>query len=398
MEHDYAGSQDIRVNSRPYFQSIQHASKEFNFQFLVEAYLRSFHDGHLSVTDKNRVSSLGFDCRRCSNGLFVTSIKNETRLQLGDEVIAIDDHKIGELARKYQKQLDPVVERQNWNFIFKRAKKIKIKTTTKIQEIELKKYINHYHPEHSFKNLSETIGYMKLTDFFDPDDIERLISKSTRCLNNLNYLIIDVRVNHGGDDQSYRPLLEYFVNQSTDLLKHYPKDYFYEIWWTKRNKVNWLANLSSQKSKNPSNYMKELYEEQTKIWKNAQTAKNASENNSKPYILKPKGHLKHIYILSDYLAGSAADNFIMLAKTFAKTTVVGRNTADVVDYGDVTSQCYSDFTVNYPVIRLRLINDHRGTNGIGFSPDVYLPWTPKMIFEDTDLKYILNLIQQYSKN
>lgn len=377
MEHDYAGSQDIRVNPRPYFQSIQHASQELNLQFLVEDYLRSFHDGHLSVTDNNKVSSLGFNCRRCSNGLFITSNKNETRLQLGDEVIAIDDHKIDELARKFQKQLDPVVERQNWDFIFKRAKKIKIMTGTKVQEIELKRYINHYHPEHSFKNLSKAIGYMKLTDFFDPDDVKNLISKNIQRLNNLNYLIIDVRVNHGGDDQSYRPLLEYFVDQSTDLLKHYPKDYFYEIWWTKRNKANWLANLAHKKIKNPSNYMKELYEEQNEIWENSQTAKSASENNSEPYFLKPKGHLKHIFILSDYLAGSAADNFIMLAKTFDKTTVIGRNTAGVVDYGDVTSQHYSNFTVNYPVIRLRLINDHRGTNGKGFSPDIYLPWTQK---------------------
>jgi hypothetical protein len=84
----------------------------------------------------------------------------------------------------------------------------------------------------------------------------------------------------------------------------------------------------------------------------------------------------------------------MLANAYDKVTTVGRNTLGIVDYGNVAEQEYERFTVRYPTTRLNLIDDGLGTNGVGFAPQIQIPWTPDSINADADLAWVLADIEK----
>lgn len=393
MTTDYAGLNDNIIDSEPFKKRISAEMSAQEFQFLVEDYLRSFRDGHVALTtENNQLPALGFTVRRYQDSLIVTKVNGE--LALGDEVVLIDDKSVADLGKEYKLQLDQVLNRQNWVPFLKRAQEITVKSsvTGDLKIIKLKRYKNSYEPEHLIKNITDKIGLMKLTDFLNPDDVSDLLVANTIALNKLDYLIVDVRTNLGGTDSAYWPLLNYFVDEPDDLMNHYPKYFGYERHWTERNKRNWLATLTKLAKNYESADFNEILVSETHAWETAKMAEKEVSDDEASIMLEPKGNLKHVYVLSDYWAGSAGDTFIMLAKTFNKVTVLGRNTMGIVDYGNVTSQKYPDFEVHYPTTRLTLVDDGKGTNGIGFSPDIELPWTPQSVHADLDLQAVLMLI------
>ncbi|WP_412989676.1 S41 family peptidase [Pediococcus siamensis] len=392
MENDYAGARDITVDAQPFFQQLENLSGPKAFQYMVEDYLRCFHDGHVTLSSK-KTTTLGFSCRRFANSLFVTQVTAEKRLQPGDQIVAVDGETIPKLGERYADQLDAYLDRQMWGFLLARAQQLTVRTATGEKAITLKHYPYTYRAQHEWRLLNENTGYLKLTDFANPDVLTNLFTKNQTTFDRLEYLIVDMRINYGGNDATYTPLLAYFADQPTDIVAKLPANFNYEFWWTIRNKKNWLTALKTLQEANPTPAMHHLYQEQSDFWQSALTLKQASQRQgSDKMVIQPRGHLRHVYILSDYLAGSAGDNFVRLAKTFSKVTVVGRNTMGIVDYGDVAEQVYPNFSVAYPVSRLAMLDEAEGTNGIGIAPDVRLPWTPKAIFQDSDLAYVLNLI------
>lgn len=395
MTNDYAGLNDNKIDSEPFKKRVSPEMSAQEFQFLVEDYLRSFRDGHVALTtENNQLPALGFTVRRYQDSLIVAKVNGERALTLGDEVVLIDDKSVADLGKEYKLQLDPVFNRQSWVPFLKRAQEITVKSsvTGDLKVIKLKRYKNNYEPEHIIEHITDKIGLMKLTDFLNPDDVSDLLVANTIALDKLDYLIVDVRTNLGGTDSAYWPLLNYFVDEPDNLMNHYPQHFGYERHWTERNKLNWLATLTKLAKKYESADFNEILASETHAWKTAKNAEAEVSDDESSIRLEPKGNLKHIYVLSDYWAGSAGDAFIMLAKTFNKVTVLGRNTMGIVDYGNVTSQRYPDFEVHYPTTRLTLVDDGKGTNGIGFSPDIELPWTPQSVNTDLDLQAVLVLI------
>ncbi|WP_165964785.1 S41 family peptidase [Periweissella cryptocerci] len=393
MTTDYAGLKENQVDPGTFTARITEAMDDTEFEYVVQDYLMAFPDGHVGLTVNDGASAgIGFGVRRFQNSLVVTDVFDDERLHLGDMIVAIDEESIETLGNQHAAELDPILHRQTWKWLLQRGRSI---TLNDGRLLELHEFDNDYSPAHVFEMLNDQTGYMRLTDFWNPADTDKVVADNAEALAKLDYLIVDTRLNLGGNDMAYWNLLAYFVDEQENLDDHYPKGFGYVTHWTQRNKDNWLGELKKLKAQYNNQTVDDMYASQVAYWESAETANTTVEEEevSEPYVLEPKGHLKHVYVLSDYMAGSAGDNFIMLAKTFAKVTVLGRNTMGIVDYGNVAPQKYPNFTVHYPTTRLELIDVGQGTNGVGFAPDIELPWTPKSLFEDTDLQAVLELIE-----
>ncbi len=51
------------------------------------------------------------------------------------------------------------------------------------------------------------------------------------------------------------------------------------------------------------------------------------------------------------------------------------------------------YVLHYPTSRSKAIDRGNGTRGKGLEPDVFVPWTPKHIFEDVDLSVAINWLK-----
>lgn len=394
MTVDYAGLNERKVDAVPFRNEITEQMNEVEFVNLIENYLKSFRDGHVRlVRTASDHESLGFTVRRDGQTLYVIDAESEdVPLSVGEGIVNIDGVAIQTIADQYQSQLDPVINRQDWSWLLRRGK---VATLEDGREVSLQRYEKKSRPEHSFKVLSEGVGYMKLTDFLNPADTNKLLLDNETTLDQLDFLIVDTRKNDGGNDLSYFKLLEYFVTQETDLDGLFEEELGFNIHWTARNKKSWLERLSQFKNHFSDETWNAIYSAEMKKW-DSEASVRASENeeDSEAFILSPKGKLQHVYVLSDWQAGSAGDNFIFYAKAMDKVTVVGRNTLGIIDYGNVASQPYEGFRVDYPVTRSKLIDQGLATNGVGIEPEVFIPWTHKLIIEDADLAWVKRDIEK----
>lgn len=395
MTHDYAGYKDIQVDADPYLAKIDEDMSSIDFHHLVEDYLRDFNDGHVASTSDDALNhSLGFSARRDGDSLYVADIVDETRLQLGDEITHLNDETVAEVGAKYAKQLDNVTYRQHWDWLLKRATTI---TLASGQKFKLKRYNRSYIPEHSFKQIWDNTGYMKLTDFYNPKDMNKLLNEQNDALSDIDYLIVDVRKNLGGERLSYWGLLNYFVDHTEPLINHYPNGFGYKIRWTERNKINRLSELERSNNDHHSVVLNQAYQEALYQWQDAKHANQYEGMDSAEinHQLQPEGHLKHIYVLSDSRTGSAGEDFVIVAKSFDKVTVVGRNTRGTIDYEHMAPQHYDDFRVWYPTTRSKLIDKGMKLDGVGTEPDVKIPWTHEFLENDGDLTWIKSDIEKF---
>lgn len=115
------------------------------------------------------------------------------------------------------------------------------------------------------------------------------------------------------------------------------------------------------------------------------------EDNS--YIMKGKIMPTKAIVLSDVYCGSAGDSFVESAKISDKVTVIGRATACLNDYTNLTIMKWEEgFELWYPTSKLKRVDEGKGMTGIGIEPDIYIPWTPQHIYEDVDMQKALDLI------
>ena len=64
------------------------------------------------------------------------------------------------------------------------------------------------------------------------------------------------------------------------------------------------------------------------------------------------------------------------------------------DYANLSRFDFGDYVLHYPTSRSKAIDAGRGTRGRGIAPDIYVPWTPKHIFEDVDLAVAMERLKK----
>lgn len=404
IENDYAGKDEKIAWGKPEkFRNLLNAhiaSNSLNdevFYDLVEDYLADYKDGHIIWLANARVSkNCGFKVRRFENALYVTEVLVEAvEVNKGWRIVEIDGVDIEAIGKeKLSKLKSNITERQRWNGVISNASTL----TFQLANGEKFKYtvkdytVGRKEPKYEMRMLKNNILYMRFEDFADPDAIAELVKYNKHLIDETPYWIIDVRNNAGGMDYSYYPLLPYIFSAGEKRKE----DILYYL-MTERNCDTRIALLNAYSANLES---KDEIEKDIRMMEENRGrgfVRIESESNGEmAFFNETKLNPKHIVIMSDTYCGSSGDQFIYEAKGAKKVTVIGRATAGVLDYSNLTSVTFSDaFQLMYPISkRENVINNSLTYNGI--EPDIYLPWTPENINDDLDLKEALKIIALYT--
>lgn len=393
MKEDYAGYIDSQHLNHPDRYTITNDMTDQEFEETIEDYLLDFNDGHLGFAAKNtEMLYIGFSVRRYEDALYVTNAAKEKRLIIGDEITQIDGVGILELATIYGQRLeDEIPERQRWSNILSQAKTARIKRGEITFDLLLANYERtFYEPTYTFKKLNDETVYIKLTDFLQEAPIRKLVQENKTLLEQSKNLIIDVRVNNGGNDSFYFPLLQYLFDKKMTLTEMFAEDEVMYTNYTNRNCDLWIEAMQS-------------YLEQDLDPEVAATIKDeidkSEEHRGKgfvevteeiDFVIEGGSIPEQVYLLSDCYCGSSGDTFVANAKKSSKVTVVGRPTMGIIDYCNVATEDYEKYEFMYSISKM---NEKYFVNETGVLPDIYIPWTPEHLKEDKDLAYVLDLIK-----
>jgi len=340
ISNDYAGFLDKKHINCPDNYRITDEMDEVEFVQTVQSYLLDFKDGHLIFTKKNNtIPFKGFKVRRYQNALYVTEIQGEQRLQVGDEIIALNKDSIEQFAKEHYKIFnDSIHERQSWNVALTLVDSIKIQREHQLYEIDLKEYPRpSYIPQYSFKSLTPHTKYIKITDFTQSEPIQKIVEDNFKALNEAPNLIIDVRLNLGGNDLFYFPLLDYLFDKKINASTLFESD---EVSYTNFTENNCDLSIATLKD-----YLQQPLDAVTKQWIEREMVKYQSYigqgllslHEEIDYEINGREYPKNVYVLSDVTCGSSGDTFVKNAKKSPKVTVVGRATMGIIDYFNVVT-------------------------------------------------------------
>ncbi|MBP6386365.1 MAG: hypothetical protein KA313_09720 [Pseudarcicella sp.] len=211
--------------------------------------------------------------------------------------------------------------------------------------------------------------------------LEDIIEKNQMALYNTENLIIDIRDNAGGAEETFRELLKLlytnpYYSAGTSYLatdENIQKDE--EI----------LEKYKPMLSKNMIKDFEELLEK---------GRKNIGQMvHSKPDSLvfnKILHYPQKVSVVINKKCYSSAEQFVYLAKQSKKVKVFGENTGGVMDYGDVRvfKMPYSRYSLGIATTRSGWV-DYAPIDNVGFEPDIRIP--------QTESNWI-NYIQEYWKN
>lgn len=394
LNNDYAGYSAKKHLNQPEKYHITNEMTDEEFVKTVQSYLLDFNDGHLYFNKSDAATTnRGFKVRRYENSLYVTEVTKDSRFKLGDKIIKIDSLTINEFANKHLKLLEDYIhERQYWNVGLQNADKVLLVRDNEELIFHLKNdEWEPYIPTFTFKQIDAKTSYLKIESFADAEPIQKLLQEHSLEITQSSNLIIDVRINHGGNDTFYFPLLDYIFDKNISFQDLFEDDETMYTNYTKRNCDLWLEELKE--------YLKQNLDESTE-WLIQEEIKMVEKNYDKGMKLVPedtdhmicgKNKPKNIYVLSDVFCGSSGETFVANVKKSSKVTVVGRPTMGIMDYFNVITVHFDNYEFDYSISKM---HEKYHYNQTGVVPDIYIPWTPEHIEHDLDLQYVLNLINK----
>ncbi|KIL50835.1 S41 family peptidase [Jeotgalibacillus campisalis] len=392
LEKDYAGYLNKRELNHPEHYQVTDEMSDEQFEEIMKSYLYDFKDGHLGFSAKDTsLPHRGFSVRRYEDALYVTEAKQENRLSVGDKITRIDGKSIDEVAVIYQKYLEnDEHERQFWNVVMRRVKCVQFERDGEQIELQLGEHEWSDEPEYSYQQIDSHTCYMKFTDFLQEKPILRVIEDNRKAIEQSENLIIDVRVNAGGNDAFYFELLNYIFDRELAFSELFTGNEVMLTNYTERNAEAWIADLEEYLEQDLDGETAEMIRNDISLFRK-NTGKGLLEvKEDLGHTIKGRPSPQYVYVLSDYQCGSSGDTFVRNAKKSPKVTVVGRPTMGIMDYFNVTAIDYGDFEFWYGVSKM---HDDYLTHGKGEAPDVYIPWTPEHVKKDIDLEVVMKLIK-----
>lgn len=311
MQADYAGYIDKKNINNPEQYNVSNDMSNREFTEVIQDYLLDFKDGHLWFLEKNStLPNRGFSVRRYTDTLYVTSTPQEKTLSVADEIIQIDGQEIPKLAIKYRKRLEEELpERQRWNALLQKATNILVKRGQDTFKYTLSDYKpESYQATHDFKLLDDgETGYMQLTDFAVGEPIQEIIQQKQQELREIKNLIIDVRVNNGGNDLFYFPILPYIFDQQLYFSDLFAEDEVMYTNFTKANCQLMIQTLEKYMEQELDLSTVERLKEDIEIFKK-NDGKGLLEVSDDIYFkIEGSSDPENIYVLTDYFCGSSGD-------------------------------------------------------------------------------------------
>lgn len=399
MRQDSSTCKDIKGGDiSAYREKITEEMSDMEFLYLMQKYLATFEvKGHISFYETNSNICLDFKVQRYQDVLYVIDVANNSKLKIGDKIVAIDDIPVSEFARLHEEFMyGETEERQayGWTRLLKFAK------TVTIEDVEGQKQTfdigmsGDWGKKESYfcKDMGNKITYMRLADFDNEEAIQKMYAENDTLLNASDYLIIDVRGNGGGSDTAFFPLLKYCLPVGKKLTDIDLQMSGVEVNYTERN-CNKRLELIAQ-------YRQMELPEETLVMIEAMEAE-LLKHNGKGFVadiqdidipFTGEEGMKHVYIITDENCASAGDAFIEIMNASDRVTTVGRPTMGIQDYSNICVLELDKYTFIYPTTRLTDIDKGICQMKKGVPVKVYIPWTPAFLERDIDMEKVLEMI------
>ncbi|MBB4826885.1 hypothetical protein HNO89_004169 [Sporosarcina luteola] len=404
MHNDYAGCLDKKGwdSSDAFLEKVQQGNNLSSKEFLalVDDYLLDFKDQHLyMVADGKSVErprTRGFSVRRYEDRLYITKVDSDNRLVPGMHFISVGGFSIRELREKHHRLLsENHPERENWSpILFQYEEGVVIDSKGNQQQITFRLFDKTpYVPEYSIRRLDEGPLLLTFTDFMNPDAIANLIEKHKDLLDTVDQWIIDVRVNNGGSDASYFPLIPYLMTEEGVELQNLDETMLFNC--TEASSDRAVEVLKKDLEAVEDGHFRDVLRIFEREWTRHRGEGfvefdfgDVVENT----FVKGYRSPSQIIVLSDKMCGSAGDSFVEHVKKSSKVTVIGRATMGLNDYANLVPQSWDGYTLMYPTSRLSRIDKGEGMTGVGITPHVHISWTPDHSTCDPDLERALDIL------
>jgi hypothetical protein len=220
-----------------------------------------------------------------------------------------------------------------------------------------------------FKVLNNNFTLLRIRSFdlSVKSMLDSLISSNYQSIVKIPNMIIDIRDNAGGADDTFRSLLKLLY---TNPIKSAGTGYLATDENIQRDEEI-LAHYRAQLSPNMIKDFEELLQK--------------GKNNIGTMVKTPPDSLvfsnvlpypKRIAIITNKRCFSSAEQFRYIAKQSKKVTIFGENTGGVMDYGDVRAykMPYPRFSLGIATTRSGWV-DYAPIDNVGFAPDIYIPET-----------------------
>ncbi|PZP51938.1 MAG: hypothetical protein DI598_02015 [Pseudopedobacter saltans] len=232
-------------------------------------------------------------------------------------------------------------------------------------------FVDNYKPTYSskleFRELSALTNYIRIPDFDQTQDqVDSIVKKYKSLILSKPNLIIDIRDNLGGNDDSYYPLLDYIYD-----TKKIKVPYTMSFYATDENIAIFEKDIreSEEFKKDSTRFLRIL--------------SNNRENRGR--FVKPSfGTLKtdtiypfpnKIAVITNNGCASTAEGFIMMAKESPRVKIYGTNSAGCFNYGNILFSPVACLPIEIGVPSCKVFFTHPNYNNlenVGFAPDVNL--------------------------
>ena len=402
MTHDSSTIKDRKgCDTEPFRENITDDMTDDAFLYQVKTYLASFEViGHVSFRDK-KASQKGFLLRIYGQKLYVEEANEDTGLQVGDQILALNGSDLDQIASLHKDYfISKTSERhyREWADLVSQSTSVTLLREGIEKTIEVVPSREPIQDQIFWKRLGDEILYLRLDNFMDEGAISRVYQECLPMMTEVKFLIIDVRQNGGGTDSLYIPLLHLALekDQGYDSLDW--DDDGMEILYTERNVDLRLKDFEDWMQQ------EEISPETVKLLEDMK--ENLIHHRGKGYVTYQQeseeffpevrgGHYpEQIFILSDIYCRSSGDNFVQMMKQFKKVTVVGRPTLGILDYSNCCTVDYGEYQLMFPTSRCLSLDQGKGMTDQGVEPDIEVPWSPDYFERDVDLDKCLELIHQ----
>ena len=404
MKNDASCCKDEPGGDVEYYRAqISEDMDEQAFLYVMKSYLATFHVMSHVYFDKKKYDVISFRVQRYKNALYVRAVTADSPLSVGDRIIKVDRCEIDTYAAQHEEMFyGETEERQNyaWQDLLCFAKEI---TVEKVDTGEIKVYpialdaVWDKSNKYICKSLRDDVAYLRLKDFQNEEEIQKLYADNHEILHTCENLIIDVRSNGGGSDTAFFPLLELCLPEGKTIndMADDIYDSGTEINYTERNcdlRQRWFAEY--MKMELPQETLSILQEMEAELVANRGKGfvKVKSNDLEIPYVGLAKPY--HVYIITDSNCGSSGDAFVDVMRKSNKVTVVGRPTMGILDFSNCAFIEYGKFRFMYPTSRNLYLDKGIQMRNHGIPVDVYIPWTPEHLKRDVDLEKVLELIDE----
>ena len=393
---------ELGADADEYRKIITDTMDDEDFLYAVQSYLASFHVlGHLSFRKSGR-GVLPFTVKRYNDELYVVAVANNSPLDIGDRITAVDGINVNEYGKQHETMLYGESESRQgfcWFNLLSFAKSLTAVHRGKIINIPV--VLNADWPDeekYSCRQLNEKTVYMRLADFADDTAISKMYKENDLLLRSCEYLIIDVRGNEGGNDSAYMPLFEFCLaeNETISSLKKGIFDSGIEINYSIRNSDRRLEKFEKALEEEDlpvdtrallSNFVQELKANRGKGFIPFGTEDAACDS-----VYVGRTLPKRVYLITDEECASSGDAFVNDISKCSKVTVIGRPTMGILDYSNCTVEVYDNYFLVYPTSRSLYLDNDVQMRLHGVPVDIHIPWTPEHCIRDLDLEAVLDLI------